>query len=64
MNLEQAENKMKKKCKVYQVIGLTDNSQNKSFVFATERDAKNFLEEQNFLVAHQILSIDFHSFKK
>lgn len=64
MNLEQAENKMKKKGKVYQVIGLTDNSQNKSFVFATERDAKNFLEEQNFLVAHQILSIDFHSFKK
>ena len=64
MNLEQAENKMKRKGKVYQVIGLTDNSQNKSFVFATERDAKNFLEEQNFLVAHQILSIDFHSFKK
>ena len=64
MNLEQAENKMKKKGKVYQVIGLTDNSQNKSFVFAIERDAKNFLEEQNFLVAHQILSIDFHSFKK
>ena len=46
MNLEQSEKKMKKKGKIFQVIALTKNSQNKSYVFATEKDAMNFLESQ------------------
>ena len=64
MNLEQSEKKMKKKGKVYQVIALTNNSQNKSYVFATEKDAMNFLESQNFIVAHQLIAIDVHGFRK
>ena len=64
MNLEQSEKKMKKKGKIYQVIALTKNSQNKSYVFATEKDAINFLESQNFIAAHQLVKIDVHSFGK
>ena len=64
MNLEQSEKKMKKKGKVFQVIALTKNSQNKSYVFATEKDAINFLESQNFIAAHQFVKIDVHSFGK
>ena len=64
MNLEQSEKKMKKKGKIYQVIALTKNSQNKSYVFATEKDAINFLESQNFIAAHQLVKIDVHSFRK
>ena len=64
MNLEQSEKKMKKKGKIYQVIALTKNSQNKSYVFATEKDAMNFLESQNFIAAHQLVKIDVHSFGK
>ena len=64
MNLEQSEKKMKKKGKIYQVIALTKNSQNKSYVFATEKDAINFLENQNFIAAHQLVKIDVHSFGK
>ena len=64
MNLEQSEKKMKKKGKIYQVIALTNNSQNKSYVFATEKDAINFLESQNFIAAHQLVKIDVHSFGK
>ena len=64
MNLEQSEKKMKKKGKVFQVIALTSNNQNKSYVFATEKDAINFLESQNFIVAHQLVKIDVHSFGK
>ena len=64
MNLEQSEKKMKKKGKIYQVIALTKNSHNKSYVFATEKDAINFLESQNFIAAHQLVKIDVHSFRK
>ena len=64
MNLEQSEKKMKKKGKVFQVIALTKNSQNKSYVFATEKDTINFLESQNFIAAHQLVKIDVHSFGK
>lgn len=64
MNLEQSEKKMKKKGKIYQVIALTKNSQNKSYVFATEKDAVNFLESQDFIAAHQLMKIDVHSFGK
>lgn len=64
MNLEQSEKKMKKKGKIYQVIALTKNSQNKSYVFATEKDAMNFLESQDFIAAHQLMKIDVHSFGK
>ena len=64
MNLEQSEKKMKKKGQIYQVIALTKNSQNKSYVFATEKDAINFLESQNFIAAHQLVKIDVHSFGK
>ncbi len=64
MNLEQSEKKMKKKGKVYQVIALTKNSQNKSYVFATEKDAINFLKGQDFIAAHQLIKIDVHSFGK
>lgn len=64
MNLEQSEKKMKKKGKVFQVIALTSNNQNKSYVFATEKDAINFLESQDFIVAHQLIKIDVHSFGK
>ena len=64
MNLEQSEKKMKKKGKVFQVIALTSNNQNKSYVFATEKDAINFLESQDFIVAHQLIKIDIHSFGK
>ena len=64
MNLEQSEKKMKKKGKVYQVIALTNNSRNKSYVFATEKDAINFLESQNFIAAHQLITIDVHGFRK
>ena len=64
MNLEQSERKMKKKGKIFQVIALTNNSQNKSYVFATEKDAINFLESQNFIAAHQLVKIDVHSFGK
>ena len=64
MNLEQSEKKMKKKGKIYQVIALTKNSQNKSYVFATEKDAINFLESQNFIAAHQLVKIDVHGFRK
>ena len=64
MNLEQSEKKMKKKVKVFQVIALTKNSQNNSYVFATEKDAINFLESQNFIAAHQLVKIDVHSFGK
>ena len=64
MNLEQSEKKMNKKGKVYQVIALTKNSQNKSYVFATEKDAMNFLERQDFIAAHQLIKIDVHSFGK
>ena len=64
MNLEQSEKKMKKKGKIFQVIALTNNSQNKSYVFATEKDAMNFLESQNFIAAHQLITIDVHGFRK
>ena len=64
MNLEQSEKKMKKKGKIFQVIALTNDSQNKSYVFATEKDAINFLESQNFIAAHQLVKIDVHSFGK
>lgn len=64
MNLEQSEKKMKKKGKVFQVIALTSNNQNKSYVFATEKDAINFLESQDFIAAHQLIKIDVHSFGK
>lgn len=64
MNLEQSEKNMKKKGRVFQVIALTNNSQNKSYVFATEKDAMNFLESQNFIVAHQLIAIDVHGFRK
>lgn len=64
MNIEQLEKKMKKKGRVFQVIALTKNSENKSYVFATEKDATNFLEEQNFIVAHQLITIDVYSFRK
>lgn len=64
MNLEQSEKKMKKKGKIYQVIALTKDSQNKSYVFATEKDAMNFLERQDFIAAHQLIKIDVHSFGK
>ena len=64
MNLEQSEKKMKKKSKVFQVIALTSNNQNKSYVFATEKDAINFLESQDFIAAHQLIKIDVHSFGK
>lgn len=63
MNLEQVNKKMKKKGRVFQVIGITDQNDNRSFVFATEKDAKNFIEKQNFLVVHQIVPIDVHSFR-
>ena len=64
MNLEQSEKKMKKKGKIFQVIALTNDSQNKSYVFATEKDAMNFLESQNFIAAHQLITIDVHGFRK
>lgn len=64
MNLEQSEKKMKKKGQIYQVIALTKNSQNKSYVFATEKDAINFLESQDFIAAHQLITIDVHGFRK
>ena len=64
MNLEQSEKKMKKKGKIYQVIALTKNSQNKSYVFASEKDAMNFLDSQDFIAAHQLIKIDVHSFGK
>lgn len=64
MNLEQSEKKMKKKGKIYQVVALTKNSQNKSYVFATEKDAMNFLESQDFIAAHQLITIDVHGFRK
>lgn len=64
MNLEQSEKNMKKKGRVFQVIALTNNSQNKSYVFATEKDAMNFLESQNFIATHQLITIDVHGFRK
>lgn len=64
MNLEQSEKNMKKKGKVFQVIALTHNNENKSFVFATEKDAINFIENQNFIAMHHLITIDVHSFRK
>lgn len=64
MNLAQSEKNMKKKGKVFQVILLTKNNENKSYVFATEKDALNFIEEQDFVAMHQLVPIDVHSFRK
>lgn len=64
MNLEQSEKNMKKKGKVFQVILLTKNNENKSYVFATEKDALNFIEQQDFIAMHQLVPIDVHSFRK
>lgn len=63
MNLEQVNKKMKKKGRVFQVIGITNKNDNRSFVFATEKDANNFIENQDFLVVHQIVPIGVHSFR-
>lgn len=64
MNLEQSEKNMKKKGKVFQVILLTKSNENKSYVFATEKDALNFIEQQDFVAMHQLVPIDVHSFRK
>lgn len=64
MNLAQSEKNMKKKGKVFQVILLTKNNENKSYVFATEKDALNFIEQQDFVAMHQLVPIDVHSFRK
>ena len=64
MNLAQSEKNMKKKGKVFQVILLTKNNENKSYVFATEKDALNFIEQQDFIAMHQLVPIDVHSFRK
>ncbi|WNM52379.1 hypothetical protein CoNPh8_CDS0171 [Staphylococcus phage S-CoN_Ph8] len=54
---------MKRKGRVFQVIGLTNTNQQKFFVFDTEKSAKAFVEKQNFLAMHQIIPIDVNSFK-
>ncbi|AWY02921.1 hypothetical protein [Staphylococcus phage VB-SauS-SA2] len=64
MNLEQSEKNMKKKGKVFQVILLTKSNENKSYVFATEKDALNFIEQQDFVAMHHLVPIDVHSFRK
>lgn len=63
MNREVAENKMKKVKKIYQVMGITNTNENKSYVFNTKKDAETFVKKQDFLVMNQIIEVDVHSFK-
>lgn len=63
MNLEETKKAMKRKGRIFQVIGLTNTNQQKFFVFDTEKSAKAFVKKQNFLAMHQIIPIDVNSFK-
>lgn len=63
MNLEKTRKKMKRKSRVFQVIGLTNTNQQKFFVFDTEKSANKFIEEQDFLAMHQVIPIDVNSYK-
>ena len=63
MNREVAENKMKKVKKIYQVMGITNANENKSYVFNTKQAAETFVKKQDFLVMNQIIEVDVHSFK-
>ncbi len=63
MNLEQTQKKMKRKGRVFQVIGLTKTNQQKFYVFSTEKAAKKFIDDQDFLAMNQLIPIDVHDYK-
>lgn len=64
MNQDKMNEKLKKKGKIFQLIGVTKTNQQIFYVFATKKDAESFAEQQNFLAAYQIIDIEVWSMKK
>lgn len=64
MNQEKMNKQLKKRGKVFQIIGITKNFQNVYYVFATRKDAEKFIEKQDFLQQHQLIDIDVWGMKK
>lgn len=63
MDFQKAQERMKKKGKVFQVIGITNASKNVFYVFGTKKAANKFVEEQDFLATYQIVEINVFDFK-
>ncbi|WWT40082.1 hypothetical protein [Staphylococcus phage PT94] len=64
MNKEQINKKLKRRGKVFQVIGLSKTNEQIFYVFATRKDAEKFIEKQDFLAMHQIVDIEVWSMNK
>lgn len=63
MDFQKAQERIKKKGKVFQLIGITNASKNIFYVFGTRKAAEKFGKEQNFLATYQIVEINVFDFK-
>lgn len=63
MDFQKAQERMKKKGKVFQLVGITNASKNIFYVFGTRKAAEKFAKEQNFLATYQIIEINVFDFK-
>lgn len=63
MDKEKMNKKLKKKGKIFQVIGINKSMSADSLVFATRKDAEKFVEQQSYLNQVHIVDIDVWSVK-